>query len=125
MIEEKRRFKRSKGGENAFAAFTSPCELINVGRILDISMGGLCVRYVTAGEVCDERCAIKVFGSNDRFIHVEKIKCRIVYDHLIPEASWEKVGARVCGVEFLEMSEDQTSLLREFIDYFALENTQN
>ena len=45
MFAEKRKFKRFKGKEGAFAAFIRHNTLINTGRIEDISMGGLCVRY--------------------------------------------------------------------------------
>jgi hypothetical protein len=124
MPEEKRRFKRYKGKEGAFAAFIKPNELVNMGQVQDISMGGLCVRYLATKDKIGESSEIKIFGSNDHFIHVDKVKCRIVYDHEIPEGSWAQISTRRCGVEFESLSVKHLSILQEFIDVFAFDDTQ-
>jgi len=124
MVEEKRRFKRFKGKEGAFAAFIKPNELVNMGQIQDISMGGLCVRYLATDGSDGQRSAVKIFGTNDRFIHVDKVQCRIVYDLEVPEGSWEQISTRRCGVEFENLSAKHTSLLQEFIDNFAIDENQ-
>ncbi len=121
MFEEKRRFKRFKGKEGAFAAFIRPNEFIDMGQIQDISMGGLCVRYLSTKEDNQGCSHIKIFGSNDRFIHLDKVQCRIVYDDEVPEGSWEQISTRRCGVEFENMSVKHLSILQDFIDYFACE----
>jgi len=123
MAEEKRRFKRYKGKEGAFAAFIRPNELVNMGQIQDISMGGLCVRYLATNDKIGQNTEIKIFGTNDRFIHVDKVKCRIVYDHEIPEGTWEQISTRRCGVEFESLSVKHLSILQEFIDVFAFDDT--
>ena len=125
MFEEKRKFKRLKGKEGAFAAFVKPNELVNMGQIQDISMGGLCVRYLATDGGDDEPSSIKIFGANDRFIHVDKVRCRVVYDQEIPEGSWDQISTRRCGVEFENLSARHTSLLREFIDSFAFDDSKN
>ncbi len=123
MFEEKRKFKRFKGKEGAFAAFIRPNELINMGQVLDISMGGLCVRYLSSNEANNECVEIKIFGSNDLFIHLDKVQCRIVYDREIPEGSWEQIGTRRCGVEFKDLSVKHLSMLGDLIDHFAFDET--
>ena len=119
MFEEKRKFKRFKGRDGAFAAFIKPYELVNMGQIQDISMGGLCVRYLSTNNRNEDYCEIKIFGSNGRFIHLNRVQCRIVYDLELPEGSWEQISTRRCGVEFENLSVRYLSMLREFIDYFA------
>lgn len=121
MSEDKRKFKRYKGKEGAFAAFIKPNELVNMGQIQDISLGGLCVRYLATENRDGECSSIKIFGSNDRFIHVDKVKCRVVYEHEIPEGSWEQISTRRCGVEFESLSVKHLAILQEFIDVFAYE----
>jgi len=121
MSEEKRKFKRFKGKEGAFAAFMRPNELINMGQIQDISMGGLCVRYLSTHTNHEGCSAIKIFGSNDRFIHLDRVQCRIVYDHEIPEGSWEQISTRRCGVEFENLSLKHLSTLKEFLDTFSFD----
>lgn len=101
-----------------------PNELINMGQIQNISMGGLCVRYLTTHDNPTGCSAIKIFGSNDRFIHLDRVKCRIVYDLEVPEGSWEQISIRRCGVEFKDLSVKHFSTLQEFIDNFSYEENQ-
>ena len=114
MFEEKRTYKRFKGKKGAFAAFIRSNELINTGRIQDISMGGLCVRYFSMKRDKEGYSEIKIFGSNNRFIHLNKVQCRIVYDQEVPEYSWGR-----CGVEFENLSVKDLVMLEDFIDHFA------
>jgi len=124
MFEDKRKFKRFKGKEGAFAAFIRPDEFLDMGQIRNISMGGLCVRYVSTHENHRECSAIKIFGSNDRFIHLQRVQCRIVYDHEAAEGSREQIGTRCCGVEFENLSANHLSTLEEFIDYYAFDENR-
>jgi hypothetical protein len=124
MFEEKRKYKRFKGKKGAFAAFIRRDELINTGQIQDISMGGLCVQYVSTNEdnrACSE---IKIFGNNNRFIHVGNVQCRIAYDREVPEGSWEQISIRCCGVEFENLFDEHLSMLQDFIDHFAFAETR-
>jgi c-di-GMP-binding flagellar brake protein YcgR len=114
MFEEKRKFKRFKGKKGASAAFIRHNEIINTGQIIDISMGGLCVRYLSTKGDREECSEIKIFGSNARFIHVDRVQCRIVHDQEVPEYCWGR-----CGVEFENLSRRHLSMLQDFIDYFA------
>lgn len=119
MPEDKRKNKRYKGKEGAFAAFLRPDELINLGQIVDISLGGLCVRYLATKEVNAGCSGIKIFGSNGRFIHVDRVQCKIIYDTEIPEGSWEQLSTRRCGVQFENLSVRHMSMLQDFIDNFT------
>ena len=124
MFTEKRKYKRFKGKKGAFAAFIRPKELINTGQIQDISMGGLCVQYVSTNEDNEGCFGIKIFGSNDSFIHLDKVHCRIVYDREVPEGSWEKMSTRRCGVEFKNLSVEHFSIIQDFIDHFTFNKTR-
>ena len=124
MFEEKRKFKRFKGKEGALAAFIKPDEFLNMGQVQDISIGGLCVRYVSKKEDNEGCCEIKIFGSNDRFIQVRRVQCRIVYDREAPECSWKQISTRRCGVAFENLSVEHLSMLEEFIDHFAFDENQ-
>jgi hypothetical protein len=119
MVEEKRKHKRYKAKEGAFAAFIRSDDSLDLGNLLDISMGGLCVRYLSTSETQRACNAIKIFGSNGRFIHLDKVVCRVVYDQEIPERSWNRLKTRRCGVEFESLNVRQTAMLQDFIDNFA------
>ena len=125
MFEEKRKYKRFKGKEGAFVAFIRPNELMNMGQIQDISMVGLCVQYVSTNEDNKGCSVIKIFGSNGRFIHLDKVQCRIIYDQEVPEGIWEQISTRRCGVEFENLSVKHLSMLQDFIDHFAFDETQS
>ena len=120
MFEEKRKLKRFKGKEGACAAFIRPNDLMNLGQIQDISTGGLCVQYVSTNEDNKGRSGIKIFGSNEFFIHLNKVQCRIVYDQEVPEYSWGR-----CGVEFENLSVKDLAMLQDFIDHFAFDETKS
>jgi hypothetical protein len=124
MFEEKRKFKRFKGKEGAFAAFMKPNELINMGQVQNISMSGLCVQYLSTHENHGACPAIKIFGSNGRFIHLDRVQCRIVYDQEVPEGSWQQITTKRCGVEFENLSVKHLSTLQDFIDNFAFDENQ-
>ena len=123
MFEDKRKFKRFKGKEGAFAAFIKPDEFLNMGQIQNISMDGLCVRYLSTHENHGGCSAIKIFGSNDRFIHLSSVQCRIVYDREVPEGSWEQISTRCCGVEFENLSVKHLYMLQDFIDHFSFDES--
>ena len=119
MNEEKRKFKRFTVKDGAFAAFVTPDELINMGSILDIGMGGLCMRYLSMDTNGVDHSSIKIFGSNERFIHLEKVQCRVVYDCEVPESSWERLSTRRCGIEFENLSIKDKVILEDFISCFG------
>jgi PilZ domain len=123
MPDEKRKHKRFKGKEGAFAAFLRPNELVNLGNVVDISMGGLCVRYLSTADAGIEVAGIKIFGSNGRFIHVDRVECKVVYDVEIPEVSWEQLSTRRCGVQFENLSVRHMTRLQDFIEHFGHEES--
>jgi len=124
-VDEKRKFTRFKGKEGAFAAFIGPNDLMNVGQIQDISIGGLSFNYASTNEDNKERSEIKIFGSNGRSIHLDKVQCRIVYDRKVAEGSLEQIITRCCGVEFENPSVKRSSMLQEFINHFAFDETRS
>jgi hypothetical protein len=119
MSTDKRKHKRRKGKDGAFAVFLRPDEFINLGQILDISLGGLCVKYLSTKESERGCSGVKIFGSNGRFIHVDKLPCNIVYDVEIPEGSWDQLSTRRCGVQFENLNVRHLSMLQDFIDHFT------
>ncbi|MCE5335574.1 MAG: PilZ domain-containing protein [Desulfobacteraceae bacterium] len=117
--QDKRKYKRFKGKEGAFAAFIRPDEFINLGQIIDISLGGLCIRYLSTKQEPKGCSGIKIFGSNGRFIHVDKVQCKVIYDEEIPEGTWEQLSTRRCGVKFENLTVRDKSMIQDFIDHYG------
>jgi len=125
MFVEQRKYKRYKGKDGAFAAFLSPGEFISLGNIIDISMGGLCVRYLSTSGASPTCTGMKIFGSNGRFIHVEKLDCQIVHDTEIPESTLGQLSTRRCGVRFRNLNVRDKAMLQDFIEHFAYEDASS
>ena len=124
-FEEKRKFKRLKGKEGGFVAFMRHDEFINTGQILDISMGGVSIRYLSTDLDNNECFQIKIFTSGDHFIHLDKVPCRIVYDQEVAGSPWQQISTKRCGVEFKVLSIKHLVMLQDFIDHFAFDETQS
>jgi hypothetical protein len=119
MSDDNRKHARYRGKEGAFAAFLRPNELVNLGQIVDISMGGLCVRYLSTNELDQDNAEIKIFGSNGRFIHVDRVQCKVVYDLELPDGTWNQLSMRRCGVEFQKLTVRHVTLIQDFIEHFS------
>ncbi len=122
MGEEKRKFERFTVKEEAYAAFIKPYELVDMGRIQNIGMGGLCMNYLSPEKIAEGANTIQIFGGNGRFIHLDKIRCRVIYDYEVPEGPREPTNAKCCGVEFENLSGKHRTVLKDFIDSFAVKS---
>jgi len=100
-------------------------ELLVLGNIIDISMGGVCVRYLSTEKLNPDCRRIKLFGSNDIFIHLDQMDCNIVHDKDVSPGALDQLDARMCGVRFYNMSSRQADMLREFIHHFSLKENIN
>ncbi len=120
MRRNQRKQMRLQGKPGAFAAFVMPGEIVNIGHVRDISLGGLCLRY-TSTQADSAGCTeIKIFGSDRCFMHVDSVQCRVVYDMEIPKKASDRVNTRHCGVEFQNVSARLTLMIRDFIEEFAV-----
>jgi len=98
MIAEQRKLKRFSTDKEAFAAFIRPNEPVIVGRIMDISQGGLAVRYLANGDLGVGFAEIRIFGP--KLNPTNPIRCEIIYDKVLAEESWGVFSVRRCGVKF-------------------------
>ncbi len=121
MNRERRKFKRFKAKLGAFAVFVKADEIIKMGKILNITMGGLCLEYLAINKAIKGCSRIKIFGSNDRFIRLETIQCRIAYDIGVPEDSSQQIIIRRCGIKFRGLDLEQQRKLKEFIKHFTID----
>ena len=100
----------------AFAALRS--EFKKVGRVKDISIGGMAFSYISANSEAisdSQRSQVDIFLSGNGF-HLSKVPCKIVYD--IPVSSNDKdffVNMNRCGLCFGELTESQLDQLNFFI----------
>jgi len=129
MSEDLRKHKRFNAWNGACATFARPEQpgLTKVGQIMDMSMGGIALKYVSEGEMnrLDERIYVEIFGISAPFITAGKIFCRVVYDIPLTNFSDSAVKLRRCGLEFQGLSQLQSYNIGHFIETFSRDQGRN
>jgi len=120
MSAERRKYVRFLAQDTAFAALRSGFK--KVGRIKDISIGGLAFSYFS--ETCEMSSnshvsQVDIFLSGNGF-HLYNVPCNIVYD--TPNVSDDEgflVTMCRCGLHFGELTESQLEQLNFFIKHYT------
>jgi hypothetical protein len=114
METECRKFTRFLVPENVYAALGP--SFSKVGRIKDISIGGLVIEYLTDDDSVTGNSRVDIFIREEEFF-LSKLPCKIVYD--VPIESFANPQAsglirKRCGVQFNRL----TSRLRKRLEGF-------
>ncbi len=109
-----RKQKRVKAESEIFAAFVAPNEPVIVGRILDLSLGGVGVKYIATGKLRPGPTSINIFGMSSN--HLERIQSTVIYDMEIAEESWSIPAVRRCGIKFGQIGLEGKAKLKEFME---------
>jgi hypothetical protein len=109
-----RKHKRVKAESDIFAAFVVPNEPIIVGRILDLSPGGVGVKYLATGKLRAGPTSINIFGMSSD--HMERIQSTVIYDMEIAEESWSIPAVRRCGIKFDQFGLEGKTKWKEFLE---------
>ena len=117
MEEDKRKDKRFLVGEEIIVALRNSSS--RVGRVKDISMGGLSFEHIYDEELEEDPSKRDVSLWTDNH-SVADIPCRVVYDIPIsepPEYDYLTVHFRTrrCGVQFEKLTENQETQLDSFL----------
>jgi len=110
---DNRKHKRFRSQDLAFAAFGS--YTMEIGEIIDISMGGLAFLYIADGDQINESRELEIYLAKYGF-HLEKVPFNTISDFELPnEFPTSFIIMRRCGVQFGELTQDQVSQLGYFI----------
>jgi len=117
-LPEKRKFIRYQVKEKVFAALGE--QFSRVGKIIDISLGGLAFEYVNEESGNNDLTRIDIFVTANG-MHLSRIPCRKVYEQPITQGpdldeDSETLNVKRCGVEFGNLSEDQVNQLKTLFD---------
>ncbi|MGO8945499.1 MAG: PilZ domain-containing protein [Syntrophobacteraceae bacterium] len=107
------RFEVTKGLSVSFSTNDAP-NITRLAEIIDVSMGGLAIKYRSRRNNTDGLARLTILTGNDL-----TLSCQGVYDG---ERTWEGHDSispvRRCGVKFANLSKGQIRQLRNFIrDY--------
>lgn len=111
---ERRENERFRAKNGAFVALRP--HYTKLGQISDISMGGLSFHYMSREELPNESFdVLDILVTNDDFF-LEKVPFEIVADFELTKVPLSRVAIKRCSVRFGALTNDQRSLLENFID---------
>lgn len=110
MERRRERFEAIKGLSVSFSTHNAP-NITRLAEIIDIGMGGLAIRYRSNRNNTKRLGRLTILTGNDL-----TLSCRGIYD---VELTWKECGCitpmRRCGMEFVNLSEEQICQLRNLI----------
>jgi hypothetical protein len=108
-VVEKRRHKRFRSKDFAYAAFRS--QSMKIGQIVDISKGGLAFHYIADGDQINGARELEIYLATNGF-HMKDIPFNTVSDFVLPsEFPLSTIIMRRRGVQFGELSKFQETQL--------------
>lgn len=122
MRVEHRRYARYLPRKNAFAALGSKYN--RVGKIIDISLGGLAFEYISGENSCSNSLEVDIFLV-DNVYHLYNIPCKMLYDMQIhvPHVNNKLIKIltiKRCGVQFGELSDYDLTQLKLFLEGYTI-----
>jgi hypothetical protein len=114
---ERRKQKRFKGKEKAFATLNSDCD--KKGQINDISKDGLSFLYFGDGEESNGSAEIEIYSTNDDF-YLRKLPVRIVSDvSQNSNDSFSSISTRKLALRFGKLIPKQKLMLNYFLKKYT------
>ncbi|MBU4264093.1 MAG: PilZ domain-containing protein [Proteobacteria bacterium] len=111
---ERRKSQRFKVGNGHFIIHSK-----NVGKIEDISMGGLCCSCINEDldPASEDKIDIRCLKNN---MYLEKMGINILETEITSGASIFNVFTRICHLKFQKLTDDQRHQLNNFILHNAI-----
>ena len=112
MGSERRETDRYVPKKQTFVALRP--DFSKLGKILDISRGGLCFQYMAKeGQEHDSRLVDLDMFSDENGYYLPSVPCRFVYETTIGQAIASPVGLeyRNCGLKFGNLTREQSDQL--------------
>ena len=118
---ERRQHPRYHVREGKFEVFSRDSKII--GKLHDISQGGLVFQYTPAGGKRAESETIDIMAKSPDLLYLPSVACRTMYDisGLAEDQSFSGAAIRLCGVKFVRLNKDQEQKLALFIKKYGLE----
>lgn len=114
QIVERRKHKRFRVQDETLAVVGH-----KIGRIIDMSMGGLAFSYIAGREEGDESYQLSILLSEDSF-NLTKVPFKTVWDVEALDVPYSSLAMRRCGVEFGDLTERQISQIEYFVENHTL-----
>ncbi|MGD9228920.1 MAG: PilZ domain-containing protein [Desulfobacterales bacterium] len=117
MRSERRKYTRFQAQDTAYAAVGAGFS--HVGRLIDISIGGLALEYLTDDDARLMNSPVDIFVRGAEF-HLSRLPCKIIYNRRLGAPGKTRSPARGlirkrCGVEFKSLAEIHKKQLEAFL----------
>jgi hypothetical protein len=108
---ERRFHQRFEAQSGAIAS----SQLDVIGQIVNMSETGLAFRYVASRERSKESTALSI-ELTDHTFKLDQLPFKVIWDVAMPNGfSIGPISLRYCGVEFVNLTDDQKRALRYFV----------
>ena len=115
MATERRKFRRLLPRDLTFAVFRP--HFSNLGKVKDISIGGLALEYVLKETQNAGSSEIDIFLTDD-FFYLRRIPSKIIYDREIDE-EYRSVKKKRCGLQFGDLTPTKKSQIEYFLQNYT------
>ncbi len=113
---ERREEERFRPKKRTFVVFKP--QFLKLGKVLDISAGGLCFQYLAKEDQLKDAPAIQadIFMSDNGY-YLPDVSCKMVWDTEAKEKMTFPIGFqnRLCGLRFLKLTKEQQDKLEHFL----------
>ncbi len=118
MIFERRSHERFPAKQGAYALIKNGAS--KLGQIKNISKGGLAFMYINGGQKMQGSLLLDIFLSGHGF-YLKDILCNKILDiHVENKSPFSDFKMRHLGLQFSELSQDQSNRLDTFIRNFTI-----
>lgn len=90
----------------------------HVGRLIDISMGGLAFDYLVDGVLPKPPAELEIFVKGGAF-RMNGIPCEAIWANTTDEGRVTSIRKRKCGVRFGKLTDHQKAKLKELIETYT------
>lgn len=125
MEAERRQHPRYRVREGALEVFSRDSKLI--GKLNNISQGGLAFQYSPVGGQKAESETIDITAKSPDLLYLPSVACRTIYDisALAEDQSFTGATTRLCGVIFSRPYKEHKQKLAFFIKEYGLEPSED
>lgn len=116
MNAERRKKERFRPQKMTFIALKP--QFVKLGKILDISVGGLCFQYLVKNDQIGNSATLKAdIFMNDNGYYLPDVSCKLAWDTEIKEEMTLPTGfqSRRSGLQFTRLSKEQKGQLEHYL----------
>jgi hypothetical protein len=121
-LVDRRKHKRFQLQDTVFATLLP--DYRKTGKIIDVSMGGLAFQYISELQPATVvSCELAIFSATGDF-HLSRLSFVTISDFENARVPFSSIRTRRCGLQFGELTGDQTAELVYFLDNYTISKAE-